>query len=101
MSWLKRILLNSLLLVSILILPWWVAAILIIWYIWKFDMLEVLFYALIMDILYASYESLGAIHFPLIFGLGFGLTIPSLPIFTIITALILYILSLVKKRIRF
>ncbi len=101
MSWLKRILLNSLLLVCILFLPWWVSAILILWYIWKFDMLEVIFYAMLMDILYASYESLSAIHYPLLFGLGFGLEVPPFPIFTLITALIVYILSLVKKRIRF
>lgn len=88
MFWLKRILLNSLLFASILFLPWYIPVILGILFYWKYSMYEILAWALCMDILYDSYHVQQAGWFPAL-------------VFTYSTALLILILNLIKKRIRF
>lgn len=54
MSWSKRILLDSILLLSILFLPWYVPTIFGMVYFWKKEPVEILCFAYIMDLLYSS-----------------------------------------------
>lgn len=97
MSWLKRILLNSILFLSILFLPWWVSVLFILIYIWKYDLPEVIVYALLMDILYVSVEATRSTGYIL----PFGFKLPPLLLFTFGTAFAMYILNFIKNRIRF
>lgn len=70
--------------------PWYVASLWFIICYWKYDMLELLVWAFIMDILYGSAE----LH------KGNSMFIPMLSC-TWIAAILIVFLSIIKKRIRF
>jgi hypothetical protein len=88
MSWSKRILIDSALLLAILFLPWYVPAILGLLYYWKYEAIEILFGAFIMDLLYTSYAFGDIWIFPML-------------TCTYITALLMVVLQIFKQKIRF
>lgn len=92
MSLSKRILIDSIFVVLIAFLPWYALAIIGFFLYWKFEFFEIIFFALIMDVVYAS----AVLHGPVPF-LSF---LPYLPC-TAVAALGMLILNLFKKRLRF
>lgn len=88
MSLSKRILINAIVGVLVLFAPWYIIAIIALFCFWKYEMFEVLVWAFMMDIVYGSVE------------LGSGWFLPMLYI-TYITTLLILILSVIKKSIRY
>lgn len=78
-------------------LPWWFCLAILFWVYWKYELFEIIIYGFLMDILYASFEVTGKIHNLDILGINFQ----SILVFTVAMALGMYILNLIKKRIRF
>jgi hypothetical protein len=89
MSLSKRILLDSIFIIGIIFLPWYILAIAALLLYWKFQLIEIIGFGLLMDIVYGS----DALH---VSWLGW---IPFLP-FAYGALIAVAVLSLIKKRIR-
>lgn len=88
MSLSKRISINVLALIGIGIAPWYVVVIYAIYCFWKFEILDVLVWMFILDILYGSVELHPHAMIPIL-------------LCTYIGALTVLVLGMIKKRIRY
>lgn len=104
MSLSKRILIDSVFILLIPFMPWYVMAVAGLLLFWKWDLVEIIGFGLIMDIVYGS-NLMGSSssflaglysHIASVRGLGW---IPYLP-FSYGAILAVWVLSLIKKRIR-
>lgn len=87
MSWLKRILLDSLMLICIIFTPWYIPAVLGIVIFWKYSLSEIIFFGMIMDILFDSPHNFKIGMFPML-------------TFTVSAAIIMIVITKLKEKIR-
>lgn len=58
----RRLFANILVLMSIAVLPWWLAIMLILLMLVYFDFIEIMFYGMVMDVLYSRSDSYLSSH---------------------------------------